>query len=75
VRQMLDVIKDAVESEIRLPNELLLDGESFMIDPLVLTLEPEPEPRPESPIEKACEFTSLIEIMTVKSCHLFFSFN
>ncbi|KAI9197523.1 uncharacterized protein BJ171DRAFT_427982 [Polychytrium aggregatum] len=52
IKEMLVVIKDAIESESRLPNELVLEGEKFKVDYNVMTYEPEPEPRPESPVEK-----------------------
>ena len=51
-RDMTNIIKDAIECEMRLPNQLVLEGDSFKIDFGLLTLEPEPEPRPESPVEK-----------------------
>ncbi|KAI8843668.1 hypothetical protein BC829DRAFT_400872 [Chytridium lagenaria] len=44
IREMLYVIKEAVEMEVRLPNELVLEGEKFRVDFGVLTFEPEPEP-------------------------------
>ncbi|KAJ3121556.1 Sperm flagellar protein 2 [Nowakowskiella sp. JEL0407] len=52
IREMQMVIKEAIECEMRLPNELVLDGERFAVDFEVLTFEPDPEPRPESPVEK-----------------------
>ncbi|KAI9096087.1 hypothetical protein DFS34DRAFT_623887 [Phlyctochytrium arcticum] len=52
IRDMLHVIKEAVEAETRIPNSLILEGERFRIDFHVLTYEPEPEPRPPSPVEK-----------------------
>ncbi|TPX63415.1 adenylate kinase [Spizellomyces sp. 'palustris'] len=52
IREMLNVIKEAVEAESKLPNLLILQGERFKVDFQVLTYEPEPEPRPPSPLEK-----------------------
>jgi len=60
IREFLYVIKDAIESESRLPNILLLDGvfsypfyvqDKFKIDFRTLTFSPPPEARPESPSE------------------------
>ncbi|KAJ3111830.1 Sperm flagellar protein 2 [Phlyctochytrium bullatum] len=52
IKELLNVIKEAVELEVRLPNELVLEGEKFRVDFAILTHEPDPEPRPESPVEK-----------------------
>ncbi|KAI8620173.1 hypothetical protein BC830DRAFT_1100580 [Chytriomyces sp. MP71] len=52
IRDLLNVIKEAIETESRLPNEVALNGEKFRVNFSALTLEPEPEPRPESPTEK-----------------------
>lgn len=62
IREFLYVIKDAIESESRIPNSLILDGvnenwcitfqDKFKIDFQTLTYQPPPEPRPESPLEK-----------------------
>ncbi|KAI9311754.1 hypothetical protein BDR26DRAFT_1017305 [Obelidium mucronatum] len=52
IRDILYLIKEAVEAEVRLPNELILNGEKFRVNFNCLTYEPEPEPRPESPTEK-----------------------
>jgi hypothetical protein len=51
IRDMLILIKEAIELEMRLPNQLLLEGERFKVNYEILTFEPEPEPRPESPVE------------------------
>ncbi|KAI8928765.1 hypothetical protein BC831DRAFT_447306 [Entophlyctis helioformis] len=51
-KDMMNIIKEAIESEAKLPNQLVLEGEKFIVDFGMLTLEPEPEPRPESPVEK-----------------------
>ncbi|KAI9355938.1 hypothetical protein DFJ73DRAFT_824011 [Zopfochytrium polystomum] len=61
IREMLNLIKEAVEMEVKLPNELILEGEKFKVDFTILTLEPDQEPRPESPVEKpqADQFTVL----------------
>lgn len=61
ISQMLLVIKEAIESENRLPNTLVLDGDKFKVDFGLLTYEPEPEPRPESPVEKISKLISLKE--------------
>ncbi|KAH6574351.1 hypothetical protein BASA62_002468 [Batrachochytrium salamandrivorans] len=60
-KDMMNVIKEAIESEAKLPNKLSLIGEDFKVDFGQLTLEPEPEARPESPLEKtqADQFTVL----------------
>lgn len=50
--EMMNLIKEAIEVEVKLPNELVLEGEKFKIDFTILTYEPELEMRPESPIEK-----------------------
>lgn len=52
IREMLNVIKEAIESEMKLPNHLTLQGETFKVDFTSLTYEPEPEPRPSSPVER-----------------------
>lgn len=52
IREMLSVIKEAIEAEVKLPNSLVLEGEKFKIDFATLTYEPELEARPESPVEK-----------------------
>ncbi|KAI8587012.1 hypothetical protein BDZ88DRAFT_399175, partial [Geranomyces variabilis] len=52
VREMLNVIKEAIEVEAKLPNHLTLHGEKFKVDFGLLTYEPDPEPRPPSPVEK-----------------------
>lgn len=52
IKDLVNVIREAIESEVKLPNELVLEGEKFQVDYRVLTYEPEPEPRPESPVEK-----------------------
>lgn len=56
---MISVIKEAIETEVRLPNQLVLEGERFRVDFKLLTFMPELEGRPESPVEKQSE---LIEI-------------
>eukprot|EP00842_Homolaphlyctis_polyrhiza_P001414 jgi/Hompol1/2273/HPOL_002152-RA len=66
-RDMMNLIKEAIESEAKLPNQLILEGEKFQIDFGTLTLEPEPEPRPESPVEKIC----CVEDGGAKSAHSF----
>ncbi|KAI9143629.1 hypothetical protein BKA69DRAFT_86943 [Paraphysoderma sedebokerense] len=70
IRDMLAVIKDAVELETRIANELTLDGEKFKVEHSILTFEPEPEPRPESPIEKPVpdQFT-ILQLLNL--CHKF----
>ncbi|KAI8829998.1 hypothetical protein BJ741DRAFT_367645 [Chytriomyces cf. hyalinus JEL632] len=52
IRDLLLVIREAIEAEARLPNEIALNGERFKVNFNCLTFEPEPEPRPESPVEK-----------------------
>ncbi|KAI8909472.1 hypothetical protein DFJ77DRAFT_472693 [Powellomyces hirtus] len=52
VREMLNVIKEAIEAEAKLPNRLALHGEKFKVDFGLLMYEPDPEPRPPSPVEK-----------------------
>ncbi|KAI8807069.1 hypothetical protein BJ742DRAFT_854688 [Cladochytrium replicatum] len=52
IRSLMAVVKEAIESEARLPNELGLEAERFRIEFNVLTYEPDPERRPESPVEK-----------------------
>ncbi|RKO93481.1 hypothetical protein BDK51DRAFT_25580, partial [Blyttiomyces helicus] len=61
IRAMLVVIKESIEAETRLPNQLVLEGERFKVDYEILTFEPDPEPRPESPVEKQApdQFTVL----------------
>jgi RNase P/RNase MRP subunit p29 len=52
IRDTLNVIKEAIEAEVKLPNEMILEGEKFKVDFNVLTYEPEPDVRPDSPVEK-----------------------
>ena len=52
IKDMLAVVKEAIEVEVRLPNELVLEGEKFKVNFSVITYELEPEPRPESPVER-----------------------
>ncbi|KXS16769.1 hypothetical protein M427DRAFT_30893 [Gonapodya prolifera JEL478] len=52
IKELVGTIKEAIEFETRLPNELVLEGDKFKIDPGVLTFEPEPERRPSTPVEK-----------------------
>ena len=52
IRDTLNVIKEAIEAEVKLPNEMILEGEKFKVDFNVLTYEPEPDIRPDSPVEK-----------------------
>ena len=52
IRQLLLVIKEAIESEVKLPNYLELSGDKFNVNFSVLTVDPEPVARPESPVEK-----------------------
>ncbi|ORZ39401.1 hypothetical protein BCR44DRAFT_1426463 [Catenaria anguillulae PL171] len=52
IKDVVQLIKQAIELELKLPNELLLDGQHFSVNYHALTYEPEPMPRPISPIEK-----------------------
>jgi hypothetical protein len=65
IREMSNVIKEAIEVEARLPNELVLEGEKFKVNFDTLTYEPEPEPRPESPVEKQCKGHTLSHILSI----------
>ena len=53
VKELVDLVKECIEKEAKLPHELILSGEHFSINN-VLMVEPPPEPRPGSPMEKAC---------------------
>ncbi|KAJ3028233.1 Sperm flagellar protein 2, partial [Rhizophlyctis rosea] len=61
IRELMIVIKEAIEQETRLPNYLVLEGEKFRVNFRVLTFEPELEGRPGSPVEKGApdQFTVL----------------
>ncbi|TPX51313.1 adenylate kinase [Synchytrium endobioticum] len=52
VRDISVYIREAIESESKLPVALVLEGPRFTIEKDVLTFEPEPEPRPGSPVER-----------------------
>ncbi|KAI8999817.1 hypothetical protein BC832DRAFT_563700 [Gaertneriomyces semiglobifer] len=52
IRELNTLVKEAIETEAKLPNLLLLTGEKLRVDFGGLTYVPEPEPRPRSPIEK-----------------------
>lgn len=51
IRELVNIIKDAVELEQRLPNELVLENDAIFVNTEILTYEPEPQPRPQSAVE------------------------
>jgi hypothetical protein len=66
IREMMNLIKEAIEEEVKLPNELILEGEKFKIDFTVLTYEPEQEMRPESPVEKqSAEHFTVLQLINI----------
>ncbi|KAI8897549.1 hypothetical protein BC833DRAFT_621127 [Globomyces pollinis-pini] len=60
-KDLMHLIKEAIEAEAKLPNLLVLEGEKLKIDYTTLVYQPEEEPRPESPLEKSLpeQFTIL----------------
>jgi hypothetical protein len=52
IKELVLVIKQAIELEVKLPNELVLHGETFFVNYASWTFEPDPPTRPPSPVEK-----------------------
>jgi hypothetical protein len=52
ISELLQVVREAIELEINLPQALVLLGEKFYVDLQLLMNEPETEARPPSPVEK-----------------------
>jgi hypothetical protein len=62
-RDLTVLIREAIEAEQRLPNQILLEGDKLYLDFGTLVLQPDPEPRPESPIEKTSgEYFSIAQL-------------
>ena len=56
IRQLLLVIKEAIEAEAKLSNHLELNGDKFQVNFHLLNFPLDPPPRPLSPIEKPCKY-------------------
>ena len=52
INEMIIVIKEAIECEARLPNELILEGENFKVNYDILTYIADPLPPSKSPVER-----------------------
>jgi hypothetical protein len=52
IRELLLVIKEAIEAEAPLTNHLELNGDKFVVNFQLQAFSPPMTPRPESPIEK-----------------------
>ncbi|KAJ1512515.1 Sperm flagellar protein 2, partial [Coelomomyces lativittatus] len=52
VKNLVVYVKQAIELELKLPNELCLNGQEFKIDLSYMMFEPEPPPNPPSPKEE-----------------------
>jgi hypothetical protein len=56
IRELLLVIKEAIEAEAQLMNHLQLNGDKFVVNFELQALSPPLTPRPESPVEKLGKF-------------------
>jgi hypothetical protein len=52
IRELLLVIKEAIEAEAQLTNHLELNGDKFVVNFQLQAFSPPITPRPESPVEK-----------------------
>jgi len=52
INELIIVIKEAIECEARLPNELILEGENFKVNYDILTYIADPLPPSKTPVEK-----------------------
>jgi hypothetical protein len=55
-KDLVLLIKDAIEKQRRLPNLIYVENEKLMLDYSTLVYKPEDPPRPDSPVEKNCIF-------------------
>lgn len=67
IRELLLVIKEAIEAEEKLPNHLELSGDKFKVNFELLTVPLDPVVRPESPVEKPCEFLNCLILIAFYS--------
>lgn len=55
-KDLVLLIKDAIEKQRRLPNLIYVENEKLMLDYSTLVYKPEDPPRPDSPVEKNGKF-------------------
>lgn len=61
INELMHTVREAIERERKIPHQIVLEGDNFIINFGIMTFEPEPEIRPESPIEtkRSNQFTVL----------------
>eukprot|EP00833_Pecoramyces_ruminatium_P006888 jgi/Orpsp1_1/1180920/evm.model.c7180000075125.1 len=66
INELIVVIKEAIECEARLPNELILEGENFKVNYNVLTYIADPLPPSKSPVEKlTSEKFTVVQLLNI----------
>jgi len=66
INELIIVIKEAIECEARLPNELILEGENFKVNYDILTYVADPLPPSKDPTEKlTSEKFTVVQLMNI----------
>ncbi|ORX47939.1 hypothetical protein BCR36DRAFT_405248 [Piromyces finnis] len=70
ISELIIVIKEAIECEARLPNELILEGENFKVNYDILTYIADPLPPSKTPVEKlTSEKFTVVQLLNI--CKMF----